>query len=287
MPKPNNLNFSGLRLPEGITQMDVRRLSTQPKLIAKFDRDYGAGQWGAKELIAYLESDDVKKRRAKNRKDARSGEINARLEEYTDSFENITPNDLAMFENLVGIELRMDSIRKDLDSATEPAALDKLAKALQTLSAEHRQIQTVLGIGRSKRGEQFNLQHELDNFLKSADELVHSQSIVIHCTECQSDIDLGFILYYFKDNTPWTFMFNCPKCGKLIYQSGSVSFGNSPSLGSTQNGDEVSGPVLGVSELIPDERTVIGLGVPPIDLSEKLSLLVPALSAAPDSDRDE
>lgn len=260
MSIPPELNFQGIKLPDGINREMVRKASLKFKIAEMLDRQYGVGKWAVKEIVDYLQDPTTVAKRNNTTAKRYERTVAGRLSEYTDSFENITPNDRTMFENMVGIEMRMETVRAELDAASEPKEIADLTKALQILSSEHRQIQTTLGIGRAKRGEQFNLQKELEDYLESAKALIEKRQIAIACSECKSDIDLGFILYHFSDDTPWSFMFNCPRCNKLISLSGAMKYNNSPILGGTHEGDELPGRVLVSSPESTERGLDLGLG---------------------------
>lgn len=257
---PPELNFQGIKLPDGINREMVRKAALKFKIAEMLDRQYGAGVWGVKEIVLYLQDPTTVAKRNNTQAKRYERTIAGRLEEYTDSYENITPNDRVMFETLVGLEMRLETVRAELDSASDAKDISDLTKALQVLSSEHRQIQTTLGIGRAKRGEQFNLQNELDAYLNSAKELIEKRQVKIDCAICKSEIDLGFILYHFSSDTPWSFMFTCPRCGKLISQSGAVQFSNSPVSGGTNEGDELPTRVLDSGPKVSENGTNFGLG---------------------------
>src|SRR5690349_2281772 len=108
---PIDLNFQGIKLPEGISREMVRAAAKKYLIVQKLDRQYGKDTWGVKEIVAYLVDPETVAKRNSNRNKGYLRTVEGRLKEYTDSFENITPNDLAMFENMVGIEMRMDTVR--------------------------------------------------------------------------------------------------------------------------------------------------------------------------------
>lgn len=150
----------------------------------------------------------------------------ARLDEYIKTLPKIQPNDYSMLENLVTLEVRMEDTRKRMlkDPVTKkvPDALEvkKLSEAYTTYSKEFRQVQDNLGIGRSQRSDEMDMQGELDKFMEESRALVEDEGRRITCVHCNSDFEMGWVIFHFRDNTPWMFNFICPKCGKPNTMSG-------------------------------------------------------------------
>lgn len=260
MPE-RELNFQGIKLPDGFSREMVRTAARRAKIKEALDKRFGP-DWGVKEIVAYLQDPEVVSRRNNTKQKGYLRTIEGRMSEYLDSYENVTPNDRTMFENMVGIEMRMETIRVELDRAEDHKEIESLTKSLQALSSEHRQIQTLLGIGRAKRGEQFNLQRELETYLDASEKLIESRAAKIACRACQAEIDLGLILYHFADNTPWSFMFVCPRCGRLESIRGALEFEQTPLTQGNASPDDLAGPILVVDAPEPEAGPDLGLGSP-------------------------
>ena len=112
--------------------------------------------------------------------------------------------------------------------ATTAKTVKDLNDTRTALSREHRLLQQALGIGRAARGEQINIEEQIRKWREAARARVEKESTPIRCANCVSDFNLGFILFHFRDDVPWSFSFQCPKCQTLNHLTGQVAFQTEP-----------------------------------------------------------
>jgi len=216
------------KLPEGIEGEAVLKTYRHAGTRTALERRWPDG-FGVQEIVSYLVDPDTLERRAKYAERIRSANFLARLEKYTQSYTNITPNDQHSFETLVSIEMQMDEIDTQLRAGGLSARDHKdLSETQTTLSREHRLVQQALGIGRAARGEQVNIENEIRKFREAARIRIENETVAIRCPVCPESYNLGFILYHFRQDQPWSFLTNCPKCGSPIQLVGQVAFPEVP-----------------------------------------------------------
>jgi len=147
----------------------------------------------------------------------------ARLGEYLKTLPKISPNDYSMLESLVTLEVQMEELRKKMKSVKDALEIRKLSESYTNYSKEFRQVQDALGIGRNQRSTEIDMQGEVDALVLESKELVEASGAEIACSHCTSEIQMGFVLFHFRDDVPWYFHFDCPKCGQPNTISGSVA----------------------------------------------------------------
>ncbi len=217
-------DFQDSDLPPGITRKMVVNYATLGGSRKWLDSKFGVGAWGLPEVIARLQENQKDKTPAP----VRAGKSeDSRYNEYAAAFENITPNDRHSLRTLVALEMRMEDLTAQIASPDKGVRVADLSKTFTELSREHRQLQVSLGIGRAERGEQINTAAELKGFVKAARDLLAESTIPIRCPE-HPDFNLGYVLYHFRENTPFSFTFTCPKDGALQTISGPVPFSTAP-----------------------------------------------------------
>lgn len=193
---------------------------------------------------------------------ARPKTAKARLEEYVRTLPKITLNDITLLENMVAIEMEMDRLRKLMPTAKEGLEARKISEALTNYSKEYRLIQDALGIGRNQRSTEIDMQKEIDALVADSDALVAKVGVWITCTACVSDFEMGTIIFHFRDNVPWLWVFACPRCGTIIQQAGLHAFPREMTYESEREligaGDN-AGDLAAVGGDAPDrDRDIIG-----------------------------
>lgn len=186
----------------------------------------------------------------------------ARLDGYLDMMPMATLNDITLLENMVAIELEMDRLRNSMPDEKSGLEARKISEALSNYSKEYRLIQDALGIGRNQRSTEIDMQKEVDRLVAESTELVDKVGVKIQCKACVSDFEMGLILFHFKDEVPWVYVFACPKCGIVNQIMGIMEFPKVP--------EGEHGPT--------DQKLIVDPGVPGIDGNGG--------GDAPDRDRD-
>jgi len=146
-----------------------------------------------------------------------------RLRNYFETYKNPTPNDKHSLTSMVEIEIQMDLINKKLNldgkgDEKELTSTDRknLNETYASLSREHRQLQTSMGIGRAERAAEIDAAQEISSFVTGARKFLEEQSIPVRCRHCNDKLNLGFVVFHHREGAAWEFNFQCPnpKCGK-------------------------------------------------------------------------
>lgn len=195
---------------------------------AYLDKTYGAGNWGDEEVAAYIRQKQAEKAGRRTLEaaaerigvtppDALPQDFDARLRQYILSYEGITPNDLTSFRTLVTLDMQIEKLQRQLVETDDVLVQTKIGDSVATLSREHRQLQDSMGIARAKRKAETNAQDEVNRLRDGARAFVEKLGVEIKCQHCRSDFQMGWLLFHFRDDTPWRFSFTCPnpKCGRI------------------------------------------------------------------------
>ena len=206
-------------LPEGIAQHDIDRVANFRGSVINLNKQYGEGKWGAQEVVFYILTRRAEKVEEKYNPKAvvtkSSRTRDEKLENYLSVFKNVTPNDEQSLLAMVDIEIQQEIISRKLDDEGLTSSDRKsLNETYASLSREHRQLQTSLGIGRAERSADIDAAQEIGAFVTGAREFLEKQSIPIRCRHCNKDLNLGFVVFHHRNVAAWEFNFQCPKCGK-------------------------------------------------------------------------
>ena len=186
------------------------------KKVNKYLRDYH-GDYSEAVAKKYLKKKARKianyARAAQRDVDEISGEVEQRLKVYLEAYTNLTPNDELSLRRMAVFEVQMKHIEDELLSPDlSPEARASLLNSLKTLSAEHRQVEHLLGIDKRTRDEDQGGSDMVDRIGDIMDEAAdyYKRKIVevIHC-----GIKAGHILMHFED---WEFTYTCPRCKKRV-----------------------------------------------------------------------
>lgn len=202
---------------------------------------YGKGEWGDDEFAQYMhelygrakEQSEAADRAERPPKEFPMPEDGAGLDEriqaYIDYFENPSPNDLVMIRTMVSIEIAIENANRQYVAALAADSVSRTAAKswsdiIRHLSREHRLIQDTLGIGRSTREKEDKDTDQVEyirSVMRRVSSFVGEHSIPIRCPSCaaeeaQVDINMGLILFHFRQDVPWRFECQCPRCGEKV-----------------------------------------------------------------------
>jgi hypothetical protein len=186
------------------------------------DKLYGEGVWGLDEVYQDMvrnrtvRVDAVRVAKTKHRRT-----VEMRVKEYLSTFQDPTPNDVQSLNSMSNLEVQMEGIEDEL--LGENLRVDdrkKLGELYARLSAEHRQLQTALGIIRSDRESEMDMAAEFKRLIQGAKQKISEEGIRITCPHCFEKMALaqGLILFHYKVNVKWKWESQCPnpKCKKWI-----------------------------------------------------------------------
>lgn len=198
---------------------------------------HGKGEWGDDEFYQYMrELYDAEAEEARMA-DAAHKEIpvapegateEERVQAYLDYFENPSPNDMVMIRTMVAIEMAIESANRQyihaLTGDVSRTAATGWSTIIRNMSREHRLIQDTLGISRAHREREDKSADQVEyvrTTMRRAAEFVAENSIPIRCPYCTEEeaaveINMGFILFHFRNDVPWQFGFECPRCGQSV-----------------------------------------------------------------------
>lgn len=200
---------------------------------------YGKGNWGDDEYAQYMmELYDERRENAEAivREETTPGapslfapDVSAedRLAQYLEFYEDPAPNDLILLQQMVRIELQLGDMQTQLETSVQDGtrtAAKGWSDMIKTYTAEHRNIQAALGIdrtGRDRSKSQTDLAIYVQDVVQKTSSFLKEHAIKIrcpHCLEAQSstEIDMGFILFHFRQDVPWSFEFQCPLCEQTV-----------------------------------------------------------------------
>lgn len=202
---------------------------------------YGKGEWGDDEFDQYMhelygravEQSEAAERAERPPKEFPIAEEGAtfdeRVQAYIDYFENPSPNDLVMIRTMVSIEMAIENANQQYVAALSADSVSRSAAKgwsdiVRQMSREHRLIQETLGIGRAKREKEDKDVDQVEyvrSVMRRATSFVKEHSIPIRCPYCtgeeaEVEINMGFILFHFRQDVPWRFEYQCPRCGESI-----------------------------------------------------------------------
>ena len=200
---------------------------------------FGKGNWGDDEFVQYMHEIYETRRAkiaAKRRQEEEKNEplvpidsasIEERLAAYLGHFESPAPNDLVLLRQMAAIEIQLDHVQQRWATAVadgDRTAAKTWAEMLKSMTTEHRNIQQSLGIdrgGRDKTRSQSDLVSYVQDIIRKTADFVDEHAIKIRCPHCmaaqsKTEIDMGFILFHFRQDVPWHFEFQCPLCEETI-----------------------------------------------------------------------
>lgn len=198
---------------------------------------YGRG-WGDDEFVAWMhdkydreqEAIQIAEKLASRPPymDAPPGTgVEERLEHYLQYYEEPAPNDLILLRQMARIEVALDDIAEKQMQALEDgnrAGAKGYSDMFKSLTGEHRSIQKELGIDRVRREHgkaKADLATYVQEIIQRTSEFMEEHTIPIRCPHCKNapgktEIDMGFILFHFRQDTSWGFECKCPLCGEAF-----------------------------------------------------------------------
>lgn len=148
------------------------------------------------------------------------------LDEYLKRYEPETPNDELMLEQMARIEVQIEMVDSAIeDMLRNPAEYkhteqEAMFRNKKRLVDSHQSIQKELGISRKDRESEEDVKKELPRIIDAAQEFLHRNATFIYCPYCGDEsaevkIRLGY-LFHFRQDVPYYWCNQCPRCGKLI-----------------------------------------------------------------------
>lgn len=204
-----------LKLYKGFPIWKIERHMRLKPIREAMDKAYGTGNWGKDEIVAdMLDRQARKAYEPVEKKKTHIGQLTDKVKVYEKHFENITPNDRRMILQLVEIETQLEQISlKRASEKLTPQEMKVLGELEIKFSGEYRQIQSALGIDRASRETQIDASLELKKFVGGAKKLLDEQSVPIRCPYCSGvNLNQGFILFHFRQDVPWKWVSECPRC---------------------------------------------------------------------------
>lgn len=193
---------------------------------------YGKGQWGEDEFVRYMmelyEYDrDALVKEPPKEMPIPTGPAQDRFQAYMEYYEDPAPNDVLLLRQMARIEAQLDTIQDRWEEAIAEGnrtASAAWAKMVKDLTSEHRNIQATLGISRSARDKtksREDLADYVQDIIRKTASFMDEHAIQIQCPHCalspaQTEIDMGFILFHFRQDVPWHFEFQCPLCQESV-----------------------------------------------------------------------
>lgn len=195
---------------------------------------HGRDGWGEDEFVQYLmelyEQDVEDARRGQREKKElpiAEGTAEERFQTYMSYYEDPAPNDVLLLRQMARIESQLDTIQENWETAIadgERTASKGWSDMLKSLTDEHRAIQTTLGISRSSRDRtksREDLADYIQDIIGKTARFLDEHTVQIRCPECkrspaETEIDMGFILFHFRQDVPWSFEFECPLCQETV-----------------------------------------------------------------------
>jgi hypothetical protein len=203
---------------------------------------FGKGNWGDDEFVQYMrelyETDRLKAEAIQRREGKERAELpvlppeateEERIQAYLDYYEDPAPNDLVMIQAMATLEAAIISARQQWRTILEGedpsrTAAKTWADIIRGLTREHRLIQDTLGIKRADRDKEdkdADQREYVTSTIQKAAAFVKEHAIPIRCSHCadedaQVEINMGMILFHFRQDVPWRFECQCPRCEKPV-----------------------------------------------------------------------
>lgn len=218
----------------------VRSRSKLLPVSRKMDRMYGEGEWGDDELRQYICQQEWKKRQKYQQYLTEQGQAgptlvagttaDERVESLMQQFPELSEAHLPMVRQLVAFERGLARLTVQFDEAVTHKDLPKVRKYQQAMTDLQRELrlmsqQLQIDVG-SLRGEgAVEIRQEVMTLMDRSQALLQKHAVRLTCPACQEKgivINLGFLLFHFRDDVPWRFWCACPheRCGQGIHIEG-------------------------------------------------------------------
>jgi len=154
-------------------------------------------------------------------------EVEKRMAEYLEKFEEPMPQDTLLLKQLCRYELSLDKLNKrysDMLTAKpgtyKTAELRAMSMQLASLTTSCMDIQKTLGIDKISRGTEQDAGVKLMDYAREARRQLQREGVPIICPQCARGEDarifqFGFIVWHFVHDEKvdtWSFGFTCPVC---------------------------------------------------------------------------
>lgn len=156
-----------------------------------------------------------------------SGSVEDRFNAYLKYYEDPAPNDVLLLRQMARIEVQLEPIQDQWETAVAEGnrtASKGWSDMVKSLTDAHRNIQQTLGISRSSRDKtrtREDLVEYIQDIIGKTAEFVDDHAVQIRCPKCvlspaETEIDMGFILFHFRQDVEWSFQFECPLCQEPV-----------------------------------------------------------------------
>jgi len=204
------------------------------------DNIYTKGNWGDNELRLYLAQNAIERklewerwqaeRPAQEQQPVSLGTLANRVAEIMSAHPHLTEANRRQVEQLAAHERAFSVATMKFQQAVEDGNVKDMRQYQQTmtgLTAEIRQLMRSLRIDvGSLQGEgPEELRQEILEMMDQAKAMLQQHAIRLVCPACTirkegpAHINLGFLLFHFRDDVPWHLWLTCPhpKCGQGIH----------------------------------------------------------------------
>ena len=202
---------------------------------------FGKGNWDDTEFVQYMRElygDARQKAEGIQRREREQVSLpilpqdateEDRIQAYLEYYENPAPNDLVMIEAMATLEVAIHNARhqwRAVMASAEPSrtAAKSWSDIIRGLTREHRLIQETLGIERADRDKEdkdADQREYVTSVIQKSAAFVREHAVPIRCPHCtkeeaQVELNLGMILFHFRQDVPWRFECQCPRCGETV-----------------------------------------------------------------------
>lgn len=227
-------------VPDSVVRIWEKLLPVRRKL----DSMYGEGQWGTEDLRRYVAQREWEKKLAWEAANTQalsvpdvapsvpSADVDAAVQRIMDSFPDLTEVNRPMVRQR---ELYYHTLGQLAIKIQEKMAegsmgdVRQMQQIMTDLQREVRQIDAALGLdaGSLRSGGVDEIRKEIMTVMDRARALLQKHAVRISCPAClaskqQRNINLGYILFHFRQDVPFHFFTVCPHpdCGQGIHISG-------------------------------------------------------------------
>lgn len=193
---------------------------------------HGRGKWGDDEYVQYLLGLYEHDKAALTTEPPKElpmpvGSADERFNAYMKYYEDPAPNDILLLRQMARMEAQLDAIQDQWEEAViegNRTAAKAWSDMVKSLTSEHRAIQSTLGISRAARDKtrsREDLADYIQDIIRKTAAFTDEHAIQIRCPHCalspaETEINMGFILFHFRQDVPWHFEFQCPLCQEAV-----------------------------------------------------------------------
>ena len=219
----------------------------------KLDRMYGESEWGENELRAYIARSEWDKKVARDKwnatkdapgapeaPEAKTGapatlsnfDLDTEAERFMQDYPDLGEINRPMVRQLILYNRLLVNLAEQMESeiiGKDPTAARRTQQMMTAIQSEVRQIHKVLGLdaGSLRSGGAEERRQEILQTMDRAKALLNKSAVRITCPACLASsqervINLGYVLYHFKEEMPFHWWTLCPHpdCGQGIHIHG-------------------------------------------------------------------